>query len=718
MASPSHPMPNLSNQQSGGDEGDLEDGEIFDDEEDTPIPPAPVGAAGSPAPPPPPSISIVEDKKKLNDIRKGLPPRPRRNKRPREDDRPLKSNKQRRRSEESEKSRDKDDSDDDEMRELSPLRLGMDWDRGHHRPIFPDELDDDDDDDLLRRGRGFGSRTRRGRTGRGGRRGIGRRENSQICKFYLQGKCQRGTECPFTHSQRKYEVCKFYMNDCCAKKDRCLFLHSEFPCKYHFLGMKCYAGKKCKFSHGKISSQLRANLLRDSKECDFLQHMDSGAVKEEGGRSRREREREREHRERDRGREKDRGKERDREKKEDKDRFTLHFKVDPRTISDEEDGNRTPMPSPSPDSSSDRGTHSPERNDRQPQSPKEETPPPEPKDNGISEELPDFIPPDLPKHQRELYRRIQQQQREVKSVKTEEEEAEKESEDYKEEDWYSSEEEEGGKKIEPLTVLLNKLKEQPSRQPASPPPAPAPPQILVPPILPDIDISAVSKLLSTVRETIQQKQQKSEGGSMTVDGRPVGATPLASAPVLIPPIIPPPAPLIPPTLNPLPPLASLISESAPPPEKRRMRDPRLRTSSTEDDVDLRMGPRADVDLRQLPFKPAPVHTPANEIDASVTSHPPILYRLIPISPPPPPDYTNVHSKNVNDPRLKRPHPDSLPKAGVRDPRQRSMAANDPRRKSSLLLQRDSDLRQPLHNFSLVNDVDLRMHPPPPHLAFK
>lgn len=76
---------------------------------------------------------------------------------------------------------------------------------------------------------------------------------------------------------------------------------------------------------------------------------------------------------------------------------------------------------------------------------------------------------------------------------------------------------------------------------------------------------------------------------------------------------------------------------------RRVRDPRLRGNVTDDDVDLRMAPQGDVDLRQLPFKPAPAHTPANEIDASITSHPPVPYKLIPFIVAPP-DYSDITSK--------------------------------------------------------------------------
>lgn len=70
-----------------------------------------------------------------------------------------------------------------------------------------------------------------------------------------------------------------------------------------------------------------------------------------------------------------------------------------------------------------------------------------------------------------------------------------------------------------------------------------------------------------------------------------------------------------------------------------MRDPRLRSdmeacrSSMEgpSDVDLRpqvVQSSGDVDLRSLPFKPVQ-HSAANEIDASLGSHLPIVWQLVP-----------------------------------------------------------------------------------------
>lgn len=60
-----------------------------------------------------------------------------------------------------------------------------------------------------------------------------------ICAFYMEGKCSRGNDCPYSHAAlppRKMELCKFYLMDCCAKKEKCLYLHKDFPCKFFHTG--------------------------------------------------------------------------------------------------------------------------------------------------------------------------------------------------------------------------------------------------------------------------------------------------------------------------------------------------------------------------------------------------------------------------------------------------------------------------------------------------
>ncbi|KAG0703191.1 Protein suppressor of sable [Chionoecetes opilio] len=91
------------------------------------------------------------------------------------------------------------------------------------------------------------------------------RKNEAICMYYMQGSCQRGKGCPYSHDiqpQRKMELCKFYMMDCCAKKDKCLYMHKDFPCKHYHTGVKCKSAEKCKFSHDSLSDAARSVLLK------------------------------------------------------------------------------------------------------------------------------------------------------------------------------------------------------------------------------------------------------------------------------------------------------------------------------------------------------------------------------------------------------------------------------------------------------------------------
>ncbi|XP_017753904.1 PREDICTED: uncharacterized protein LOC108546365 isoform X2 [Eufriesea mexicana] len=106
------------------------------------------------------------------------------------------------------------------------------------------------------------------RNDRNGRRNQNNDHNQDpdaICVYYMQGKCHRGDDCPFSHNAlppRKMELCKFYLMDCCAKRDKCLYMHHDFPCKFFHTGLKCNQGENCRFSHQPLNEQVKGILLK------------------------------------------------------------------------------------------------------------------------------------------------------------------------------------------------------------------------------------------------------------------------------------------------------------------------------------------------------------------------------------------------------------------------------------------------------------------------
>ncbi|CAH1711994.1 unnamed protein product [Aphis gossypii] len=92
-----------------------------------------------------------------------------------------------------------------------------------------------------------------------------RSENEEkVCQYFLQGKCHKKNNCTYSHRQpndRKMKLCKYYLMDCCNKEDRCTFMHSGLPCKYH-TGIKCNSGINCRFSHAKLDKEQKKKLLK------------------------------------------------------------------------------------------------------------------------------------------------------------------------------------------------------------------------------------------------------------------------------------------------------------------------------------------------------------------------------------------------------------------------------------------------------------------------
>ncbi|KAH7971191.1 hypothetical protein HPB49_020162 [Dermacentor silvarum] len=103
--------------------------------------------------------------------------------------------------------------------------------------------------------------------GRGGGAG-GKRDGPSkrsICKFYLDSKCVKGADCPFSHDvpqPRKADLCKFYLGGYCARGEHCSFMHQDFPCKFFHTGAKCYADTACRFSHQPLTDETRRLLHR------------------------------------------------------------------------------------------------------------------------------------------------------------------------------------------------------------------------------------------------------------------------------------------------------------------------------------------------------------------------------------------------------------------------------------------------------------------------
>ncbi|KAG8223063.1 hypothetical protein J437_LFUL002011, partial [Ladona fulva] len=568
------------------------------------------------------------------------------------------------------------------------------------------------------RGTGPGKRVRKDKRG-GGRGDVSKprrpERSGSICMFYMQGKCQKGDECPYSHDAtppRKLELCKFYLMDCCAKKDKCLYMHKDFPCKYYHTGMKCFSGDNCKFSHGPLDDCLKAILLKinipmpDEVENGEVKGKEGGVKREEDDKATGSGEKREEGRmqrgldveeswlqkhgsgeeEKDDGDRQDEGRIEDEDEEEDDDeeddgREGLGGGGKLSIVCDDEDEELKIAEKGGTDGEAEGDDDSLK------------------KESG--ENTSEASEPD------------------VSGDNEDEEEAQE-----KEENWYSSDEEAEDRSLTDVLKNLSKQPPSPAEKYGTPSGAAEKTENTSAPNENKLKIDAkvlesislgdlskisitpdISKLLSTIREgaAAAGNQSPQTSTASDSDSRPASRDPRrvvprdprqrsAASEVPRDPRTKP--AMLSPRPQPTPQIsfttASMVSDHGdvdlrqlPEGDVDLRRGTVMPVVSSKRDTDLRSRQFGDTDLRRmppggemgsLPFRPVPPPEPATEIDASINSHPPIPFKLIPVSPR---ESGSVYAKL---PRALLPTPDNL---SQNDPRMRKVLRLDEVQEESL-----------------------------------
>jgi len=79
--------------------------------------------------------------------------------------------------------------------------------------------------------------------------GLSRKK--MICNFYVNGACNKGKECPFSHDGpqiKKTDLCKYFLTNNCLKGDECVYSHDtkSYPCKFFHAVGYCEKGENCR----------------------------------------------------------------------------------------------------------------------------------------------------------------------------------------------------------------------------------------------------------------------------------------------------------------------------------------------------------------------------------------------------------------------------------------------------------------------------------------
>ncbi|KAK9817870.1 hypothetical protein WJX72_003429 [[Myrmecia] bisecta] len=90
----------------------------------------------------------------------------------------------------------------------------------------------------------------------------------QPCRFFKQGRCSKGADCPFPHVGEpvtRFICCRYFKQGSCMKGALCEYSHdlSSEPCKNMVLHGTCAFGDRCSYSHAPLEDGDDAAALKE-----------------------------------------------------------------------------------------------------------------------------------------------------------------------------------------------------------------------------------------------------------------------------------------------------------------------------------------------------------------------------------------------------------------------------------------------------------------------